>query len=251
MVNAFDILQDRIMRSRLAGDPPDALVQIKVGRIGMFEFHRADELIALGRETIRRAAAEIAEHARGRKSKPPATERRRRRQAAAIYSRNACRSLSRALTCRLTTSPIETMPIEPPSSTTGRWRKRPSVIIAIAWSIVVSRGDRRDLRRHVPRDLVAERLRSALGDHAHHVALGKDAENVHRGVGDHDRAHPLGGEQIDDFLEGAMRLGGEDLAPLLGQNARSVSFRLSLSGRPCIRPSRQGSMRHSAFPIKN
>jgi NTE family protein len=63
MVSAFDILQDRIMRSRLAGDPPDALVQVKVGKIGMFEFHRADELIALGREAVRKAAAEIREHA--------------------------------------------------------------------------------------------------------------------------------------------------------------------------------------------
>jgi len=62
MVNAFDILQDRIMRSRLAGDPPDALVQLKVGKIGMFEFHRADELIAIGREAVRKAAAEIADH---------------------------------------------------------------------------------------------------------------------------------------------------------------------------------------------
>jgi NTE family protein len=62
MVNAFDILQDRIMRSRLAGDPPDALVQLKVGKIGMFEFHRADELIALGREAVRRSAREIADH---------------------------------------------------------------------------------------------------------------------------------------------------------------------------------------------
>ncbi len=62
MVNAFDILQDRIMRSRLAGDPPDALVQLKVGKIGMFEFQRADELIALGREAVRRAAGEIVEH---------------------------------------------------------------------------------------------------------------------------------------------------------------------------------------------
>jgi NTE family protein len=62
MVNAFDILQDRIMRSRLAGDPPDALVQLKVGKIGMFEFHRADELISIGREAVRKAAAEIAEH---------------------------------------------------------------------------------------------------------------------------------------------------------------------------------------------
>ena len=63
MVNAFDILQDRIMRSRLAGDPPDALVQLKVGKIGMFEFHRADELIALGREAVRKAAAEIMREA--------------------------------------------------------------------------------------------------------------------------------------------------------------------------------------------
>jgi NTE family protein len=63
MVNAFDILQDRIMRSRLAGDPPDALVQVRVGKVGMFEFHRADELIELGRESIRKAAVEIREHA--------------------------------------------------------------------------------------------------------------------------------------------------------------------------------------------
>jgi NTE family protein len=70
MVNAFDILQDRIMRSRLAGDPPDALVPLKVGKIGMFEFHRADELIAIGRETVRRAAAEIAERAEAPKVEP-------------------------------------------------------------------------------------------------------------------------------------------------------------------------------------
>ena len=70
MVNAFDILQDRIMRSRLAGDPPDALVQLKVGKIGMFEFHRADELIAIGRETVRRAAREIADHIEAPKVEP-------------------------------------------------------------------------------------------------------------------------------------------------------------------------------------
>lgn len=62
MVNAFNITQDRIMRSRLAGDPPDALVSLKVGKIGLFEFHRAEELIALGREAVRKARDEIAEH---------------------------------------------------------------------------------------------------------------------------------------------------------------------------------------------
>lgn len=62
MVNTFNITQDRIMRSRLAGDPPDCLVTLKVGKIGLFEFHRADELIALGRAAVRRAREEILEH---------------------------------------------------------------------------------------------------------------------------------------------------------------------------------------------
>jgi NTE family protein len=61
MVNAFNITQDRLMRSRLAGDPPDVLINLKVGRIGVFEFDRAEELIALGREAVRRARDEIAE----------------------------------------------------------------------------------------------------------------------------------------------------------------------------------------------
>ena len=65
------------MRSRLAGDPPDALVQLKVGKIGMFEFHRADELIALGREAVRRAAAEIAQHIELAADRPPAPDRAR------------------------------------------------------------------------------------------------------------------------------------------------------------------------------
>jgi NTE family protein len=61
MMNAFNITQDRLMRSRLAGDPPDVLINLKVGRIGVFEFDRAEELIALGREAVRRARDELAE----------------------------------------------------------------------------------------------------------------------------------------------------------------------------------------------
>ena len=63
MVDAFNITQDRIMRSRLAGDPPDVMVTLRVGKIGLFEFHRAEELIALGREAVRKASAEILEAA--------------------------------------------------------------------------------------------------------------------------------------------------------------------------------------------
>ncbi len=59
MIDAFNITQDRIARSRLAGDPPDLMIGVKLGRIGLFEFHRADEAIALGREAARRAIPDI------------------------------------------------------------------------------------------------------------------------------------------------------------------------------------------------
>jgi NTE family protein len=62
MADAFNITQDRIMRSRLAGDPPDVLITARTHKIGLFEFHRADELIALGREAARKAIDEIRDH---------------------------------------------------------------------------------------------------------------------------------------------------------------------------------------------
>ncbi len=48
MVDAFNIVQDRIARSRLAGDPPDAIINPRLAGIGLFDFHRADELIMRG-----------------------------------------------------------------------------------------------------------------------------------------------------------------------------------------------------------
>jgi NTE family protein len=62
MVDAFNITQDRVTRSRLAGDPPDVLITARLGKIGLFEFHRAEELIALGREAARRAVDDLREH---------------------------------------------------------------------------------------------------------------------------------------------------------------------------------------------
>jgi NTE family protein len=61
MVDAFNIMQDRITRARLAGDPPDLLITPRVGQIGWFDFHRADELIAHGRRAAERAMASIQE----------------------------------------------------------------------------------------------------------------------------------------------------------------------------------------------
>lgn len=48
MVDAFNIVQDRIARSRLAGDPPDAMISPRIGHVGLFDFHRAAEMIAAG-----------------------------------------------------------------------------------------------------------------------------------------------------------------------------------------------------------
>jgi NTE family protein len=48
MVEAFNIIQDRISRARLAGDPPDLSIQPKLGHIGLTEFHRAAEAIDIG-----------------------------------------------------------------------------------------------------------------------------------------------------------------------------------------------------------
>ncbi len=59
MMEAFNIIQDRITRARLAGDPPDAMVCPKLGRIGLFEFHRAAEAIDLGYEAARRQMADV------------------------------------------------------------------------------------------------------------------------------------------------------------------------------------------------
>jgi NTE family protein len=61
MVDTFNITQDRIMRSRLTGDPPDHMLTVKTKSIGLFEFHRAAELIELGRATVRKAAPELLE----------------------------------------------------------------------------------------------------------------------------------------------------------------------------------------------
>jgi NTE family protein len=61
MVDAFNITQDRIARSRLAGDPPDIMVAPKLAKMGLFEFHRAEECIALGRQATERALPDILE----------------------------------------------------------------------------------------------------------------------------------------------------------------------------------------------
>ena len=82
MVDAFNIMQDRITRARLAGDPPDLLISPRVGQIGWFDFHRADDLIAHGA----RAAERAIEFDPGGDRSPRAAHRRRRKREVALSS---------------------------------------------------------------------------------------------------------------------------------------------------------------------
>ena len=59
VANSINIVQDRITRSRLAGDPADVLLSPQLARIGMLEFHRAAEAITEGERCVRRMMPEI------------------------------------------------------------------------------------------------------------------------------------------------------------------------------------------------
>lgn len=52
LVSALSIIQDRLARSRLAGEPPDVLISPRIGHIGLMEFEKVDELISLGEEAV-------------------------------------------------------------------------------------------------------------------------------------------------------------------------------------------------------
>jgi NTE family protein len=59
MVSSLNIIQDRLAKSRLAGDPPDVLIVPRIGHIGLMEFDRAEELIAEGEAAVERAMPDI------------------------------------------------------------------------------------------------------------------------------------------------------------------------------------------------
>ncbi|MDX1704919.1 patatin-like phospholipase family protein [Pseudidiomarina sp.] len=54
MAGAIDIMQERITKARIAGDPPDILLQPKLGHIGLLEFERGNEAIDIGYESTMR-----------------------------------------------------------------------------------------------------------------------------------------------------------------------------------------------------
>lgn len=56
---SVNITQDRITRSRMAGDPPDVLLQPRLSHIGLLEFYRAAEAIEAGTLSVEKNLAEI------------------------------------------------------------------------------------------------------------------------------------------------------------------------------------------------
>jgi NTE family protein len=71
MMEAFNIVQDRIARSRLAGDPPDIVISPRLPAFGLFDFHRAEALIECGIVAARRELEEIQHEVSARSSVAP------------------------------------------------------------------------------------------------------------------------------------------------------------------------------------
>ncbi|MGB7288359.1 MAG: patatin-like phospholipase family protein [Salaquimonas sp.] len=61
MVESFNIIQDRIARARLAGDPPDFTIRPRLKNVGLIEFHKADEAIKLGYNEMMTRLRELEE----------------------------------------------------------------------------------------------------------------------------------------------------------------------------------------------
>jgi NTE family protein len=52
VASSINIMQVRITRSRMAGDPPDLLIAPRVAQLDLLDFHRAKEAIEEGRRAV-------------------------------------------------------------------------------------------------------------------------------------------------------------------------------------------------------
>jgi NTE family protein len=59
IAGSVDIMQDRITRSRMAGEPPDVQITPLLSHVGLMEFDRAAESISEGRQATRRQRDDI------------------------------------------------------------------------------------------------------------------------------------------------------------------------------------------------
>ncbi|NGM88073.1 patatin-like phospholipase RssA [Parapusillimonas sp. SGNA-6] len=52
VASSVNIMQVRITRSRMAGEPPDIVITPKLARLGLLDFHRAKQAIEAGRRSV-------------------------------------------------------------------------------------------------------------------------------------------------------------------------------------------------------
>lgn len=61
LTTCMDIVEVRIARSRMAGEPPEVVVAPRLARLRLLDFHRAKEAIEEGRRAVERVAHTLAE----------------------------------------------------------------------------------------------------------------------------------------------------------------------------------------------
>jgi len=59
LTTSLNIMQVRISRSRLAGEPPDLVVAPRLAKLGLLDFHRAKEAIEEGKRAVERVAQSL------------------------------------------------------------------------------------------------------------------------------------------------------------------------------------------------
>jgi NTE family protein len=60
LATSINIMQVRIARSRMAGEPPDVTVAPRLAHLRLLDFHRAKEAIEEGHRAVERAAHALA-----------------------------------------------------------------------------------------------------------------------------------------------------------------------------------------------
>ncbi|WP_437610605.1 patatin-like phospholipase RssA [Erwinia sp. V71] len=66
MTTSIQVLENRVKRNRMAGDPPDVLIQPFCPQISTLDFHRAEEAIAAGKEAVDKKMDELLPLVRNR-----------------------------------------------------------------------------------------------------------------------------------------------------------------------------------------
>ena len=59
ITSSINIMQQRISRSRMSGDPPDLIVSPRLAQLGLLDFHRSKEAIAEGRRAMEAALPDL------------------------------------------------------------------------------------------------------------------------------------------------------------------------------------------------